>query len=80
MFDLEWKLNGRKVRPDQMEKELKKLATKNAQTQLKKKIESQRCHKHGRTAKLISRPGSFKDMKIEGCCEEFISQVSAQFR
>lgn len=80
MFDLEWKLNGRKVRPDQMEKELMKLATKNAQTQLKENIESQRCRKHGKTAKLISTSGnSFKRIKIEGCCDEFVEKVCENF-
>lgn len=80
MFDLEWKLNGRKVRLDQMEKELMKLATKNAQTQLKENIESQRCRKHGKTAKLISTSGnSFKRIKIEGCCDEFVEKVCENF-
>lgn len=79
MFDLEWKLNGRTVRPNQIENELKKAMTKSAQTQLKKNIESQRCRKHGKAARLISRPNSFKGMKIEGCCQEFTSKLFAQF-
>lgn len=80
MFKIEWEFNGRKVRPEQIGKELMKSATKNAQRQLKRKIESMRCRKHGRTAKLILKPGSFDNMKVEGCCQEFILQVSAKLK
>jgi len=80
MFDLNWKFNGKKIRPEQIGNELMKFATKNIQTQLKRKIESQRCSIHGKTAKLIAKPGSFDSMKVEGCCQEFISKVSAKLK
>jgi len=80
MFNLEWKFNGKRIRPNQIGSELMKSAAKSVQSQLAKKIESHRCSIHGKTAKLIARPGSFEGMKVEGCCQEFISKVSAKLK
>ncbi len=80
MFDFEWKFNGKKIRPDQLEKEFMKSAAKNVQKQLKRNIESQRCPTHGRSAKFIAKyRNSLEGMNVETCCEEFKNAMLKKF-
>lgn len=77
MFDLEFKINGRKVRPDQMEKELEKAMFADIKKEMADKVRRIRCPKHGQAARVTPRGHSIKQLSwsVEGCCDELIDRV-----
>lgn len=83
MFKVEWKVNGRTVRPDQVGQELMKGVRDAVTTEIEETVAGVRCPVHGRQPTDVRRvPSCNGDMNIEfqTCCEELRAAVALRFR
>ncbi len=77
MFDITFKLNGRKVRPNQIGDALEKALLQKVEDDIKKKVATVRCPEHGQAAQIVASGRSIDKLRfdIKGCCEKLISDV-----
>jgi len=78
MFEVEYRLNGRKVTANQLGDALQQQAVAAAADEVKRKVSTMLCREHSRAAKIVvnSSPRSEARLTVEGCCDEFIGQVT----
>jgi len=77
MIDVSFKINGRKVQPNQVGGFLTNAVLANVTEQIKKNVGSVRCPDHGKSAKIICKGKSLDNLSFEisGCCETLINTV-----
>ena len=83
MFKVEWKVNGKTVRPDQVGNELMKGVRQAVTSQIEGIVEGVRCPVHGRRPTDVRRvPSSNGDTNIEfqACCDELKAAVARSLR
>lgn len=83
MFKLEWKVNGRKVRPDQLGTEMMKMfesgVTKQAEQKVQEKLAHLRCDVHGETPRVTARGRELEKLQfnLHTCCDEMMDRAKA---
>ncbi len=79
MIKMEWKLNGRAVRPNQLADELTKGVRQGVSRHIQDAVRSVRCPVHGQSATNV-RPVPAGDSKMnfeyEACCEELKEAIA----
>lgn len=84
MFDVDisFKLNGRKVNPNNMKDELEKAIFKDITGQIKKKLQSVSCKEHRGKPKVTVKGQSMKNLTFEvsGCCQMLIDEATAKLK
>lgn len=83
MIKLEWKMNGRTIRPDQFANELMKSVRQDASTQIESVVRQVRCPVHGTVAtnlRTASGSGSKMQFQYEACCEELEAAIGRSLR
>ena len=78
MFDISFKINGRKVQPNNIGNALEAAILKDLQDSIKKAVGSIRCPKHGRAAKIVAQGRTLSNLsfKVSGCCDSLIENVT----
>ena len=76
-FELEYKIDGRKVSLDEWTRHLADEAQKLAADELKTRISRLRCATHGKSPTLTvgRKVGSKIEMKVEACCDEMLERA-----
>lgn len=83
MIKLEWKLNGRTVRPDQVATELAKNARQAVMGQVETAIRSVVCPVHGRRAtqvRSVRGSGSQLSFEYQACCDTLKAAITQSMR
>lgn len=78
MITIDYKLNGRSIRPNQLGRELEKVVAKQFEDAVKKTASQIRCRTHGQYARVtVKRGHSVQGMSFEvsGCCDELAEEV-----
>jgi hypothetical protein len=79
MMKLEWKMNGRAIRPDQIANELMKGVRREASTHIENAVKQVRCPVHGTHAsnvRAIAGSGSNMNFRYEACCDELKAAIA----
>ena len=79
MIKLEWKMNGRTIRPDQIGNELMKNARRAISTQVEDAVRRVQCPVHGTHAsnvRAVLDTGSKMNWQYEACCEELKAAIA----
>jgi hypothetical protein len=81
MIKMQWKVNGRNVRPNQIADEFMKGVRQGVSRQIQDAVQSGRCPVHGKSATNV-RPvpagGSKMNLQYEACCEELKAAIARQ--
>lgn len=83
MIKLQWKMNGRTIRPAQISNELMKSARQIVTSRIEDAVEGVSCPVHGRRPSNVRRVSSSDGkMKFEfqACCEELKAAVARSLR
>jgi len=81
MVDIKLKMNGRTIKPEEIENEINREILKKIIATIRDKVENIRCPIHGEKPKIICVAKSLEDidLKVEGCCDTLISEVKKAF-
>ena len=73
----EFKVNGRSVRPQDIERELTNAMLNKAQHAIEQKLSAIRCPLHGQRARVSFQGRSADEMeyKVNGCCDALVQEV-----
>jgi len=77
MMKISFELNGRKINPNQIGKEIEKAVFENVQKSIIKSVGSIHCKTHGKTPSIKVKGRSVEKLNfdVSGCCEDIIDQV-----
>ena len=82
MFKLDWKFNGKSVRPGQLGNEFAKAIKTEALTAAKKAVGGVRCPVHGKhpTDIRVHEEGGQLRFQYEACCDRLTEAVEKSFQ
>jgi hypothetical protein len=82
MFKLDWKFNGKSVRPRQLGNELAKAIKSEALTAATKTVSGVRCPVHGKhpTNIRVHENGGQLRFQYEACCDHLTKAVEKSFQ
>ena len=75
-MSIEWKVDGRRVAPGDLGRELVKSMKGELETNVRREVARHRCRIHGEqtTVTFHERHGEY-GFELSGCCDEFLHQV-----
>jgi hypothetical protein len=75
---IEWKVDGRRVAPGDLGRELMKSMKGELEANIRREVARHRCDVHGQQARVSfhERAGEY-GFEISGCCDEFVREVRA---
>jgi hypothetical protein len=79
MIKMQWKVNGRAVRPDQVTNELMKGIRQGVTNQIEQAVRGVRCPVHGQRAsnvRAVPAGGSKMNFQYEACCEALKAAIA----
>jgi hypothetical protein len=77
-MSIEWKVDGRRVAPGDVSRELMKSMKNELETNIRRDVARHRCDVHGQQAKVtFHQRGGEYGFEISGCCDEFVRKVQA---
>ena len=78
MIKLEVRLNGKKIKPENLKNEIEKDLLRTMIDSIRKPIKGMRCKIHGEAPKVTVSGKSLKNLSVQvgGCCQEFIDEVT----
>lgn len=83
MFKVEWKVDGKKVRPDQLGAEMMKVIESGVAKQTQKAMEGKlahlRCEVHGERPRILSPRLAHEKLQfsLHTCCDEMTERAKA---
>jgi hypothetical protein len=83
MIKLEWKMNGRTIRSDQIANELMKGVRREASTHIENAVKQVRCPVHGTHAinvRAIAGAGSKMNFQYKACCDELKAAIARRLQ
>ena len=82
MISIEYKINGKKVRPEHFGNELEKAVLAQADDEIKKRLSSVVCKEHNErpTVNVVGNSVSELSYEINGCCQKLIEDATAKLK
>ena len=80
MIRIEYKINGKKIRPEHFGNEIEKAVLAQASDEIKKRLNSVICREHNErpAVKVIGKSVSELSFEIKGCCQQLIDDATSK--
>lgn len=82
MIDITFKINGKKVNPNNVTNALEAALLQSYSESIKKSIGSLRCHEHNQAPKITVKGKTLDNLSLDisGCCDDIIQKATNKLK
>ncbi|MFY9075653.1 hypothetical protein OZZ08_11900 [Malaciobacter mytili] len=82
MLEVSFKINGKKVNPNNIKNQMEAMILKSIEEKIKKTISSIHCNEHNQRPKILVIGSNFNNLSFEisGCCENIIEKTKEKLK